>query len=69
MTTLVAGGDWFVILPILCCGLPLLLSLLAGTAAGSFLSRNTGLVYIGAASTSWWGWRWEPGSCSARRVT
>lgn len=28
--------------------LPLLISLLAGTAAGSFLSRNTGLVYIGA---------------------
>jgi uncharacterized protein YneF (UPF0154 family) len=29
--------------------LPLLLSLLAGTALGSFLSRNTGLVYIGAS--------------------
>ncbi len=29
--------------------LPLLLSLLAGTALGSFLSRNTGLVYTGAA--------------------
>lgn len=28
--------------------LPLLLSLLAGTALGSFLSRNTGLVYTGA---------------------
>jgi mercuric ion transport protein len=28
--------------------LPLLLSLLAGTAAGSFLSRNTSLVYTGA---------------------
>jgi mercuric ion transport protein len=28
--------------------LPLLLSLLAGTALGSFLSRNTGLVYAGA---------------------
>jgi mercuric ion transport protein len=28
--------------------LPLLISLLAGTAVGSFLSRNTGLVYIGA---------------------
>ncbi len=28
--------------------LPLLISLLAGTAAGSFLSRNTGLVYTGA---------------------
>ncbi len=27
---------------------PLLLSLLAGTAVGSFLSRTTGLVYIGA---------------------
>ncbi len=29
--------------------LPLLLSLLAGTALGSFLSRNPGLVYAGAA--------------------
>ncbi len=29
--------------------LPLLISLLAGTALGSFLSRNTGLVYTGAA--------------------
>jgi hypothetical protein len=29
--------------------LPLLLSLLAGTALGSFLSRNPGLVYTGAA--------------------
>ncbi len=28
--------------------LPLLISLLAGTALGSFLSRNTGLVYSGA---------------------
>ena len=28
--------------------LPLLLSLLAGTALGSFLSRNSGLVYTGA---------------------
>jgi mercuric ion transport protein len=28
--------------------LPGLLSLLAGTALGSFLSRNTGLVYTGA---------------------
>ncbi len=28
--------------------LPLLISLLAGTALGSFLSRNTGLVYAGA---------------------
>jgi MerE protein len=28
--------------------LPLLFSLLAGTAAGSFLSRNIGLVYTGA---------------------
>src|SRR6266851_7790740 len=28
--------------------LPLLISLLAGTAAGSFLSRNTSLVYTGA---------------------
>jgi hypothetical protein len=28
--------------------LPLLLSLLAGTALGSFLSRNTGLIYAGA---------------------
>jgi hypothetical protein len=28
--------------------LPLLLSLLAGTALGSFLSRNTSLVYTGA---------------------
>jgi mercuric ion transport protein len=28
--------------------LPLLISLLAGTAVGSFLSRNTGLVYAGA---------------------
>ncbi len=25
MITLVAGSEWFVILPILCCGLPLLL--------------------------------------------
>ena len=29
--------------------LPLLISLLAGTALGSFLSRNPGLVYTGAA--------------------
>ena len=29
--------------------MPLLISLLAGTALGSFLSRNTGLVYTGAA--------------------
>ena len=29
--------------------LPLLLSLLAGTALGSFLSHNTGLVYAGAS--------------------
>jgi mercuric ion transport protein len=29
--------------------LPLLFSLLAGTALGSFLSRNTSFVYIGAA--------------------
>lgn len=29
--------------------LPLLISLLAGTAVGSFLSRNTGLVYTGAS--------------------
>jgi uncharacterized membrane-anchored protein len=29
--------------------LPLLLSLLAGTALGSFLERNTGLVYAGAS--------------------
>ena len=28
--------------------LPLLISLLAGTALGSFLSRNAGLVYSGA---------------------
>ncbi len=28
--------------------LPLLISLLAGTAMGSFLSRNTGMVYTGA---------------------
>jgi mercuric ion transport protein len=28
--------------------LPLLISLLAGTAVGSFLSRNTGLVFTGA---------------------
>jgi mercuric ion transport protein len=28
--------------------LPLLISLLAGTAVGSFLSRNVGLVYTGA---------------------
>jgi hypothetical protein len=28
--------------------LPLLISLLAGTALGSFLSRNTDLVFIGA---------------------
>ena len=28
--------------------MPLLISLLAGTAAGSFLSRHTGLVYSGA---------------------
>lgn len=28
--------------------LPLLMSLLAGTVLGSFLSRNTGLVYTGA---------------------
>jgi mercuric ion transport protein len=30
--------------------LPLLVSLLAGTALGSFLSRNTGLVYTGATT-------------------
>ncbi len=29
--------------------LPLLISLLAGTALGSFLSRNTSLVYTGAS--------------------
>lgn len=29
--------------------LPLLVSLLAGTALGSFLTRNTGLVYTGAS--------------------
>jgi hypothetical protein len=29
--------------------LPLLLSLLAGTALGSFLSQNSGLVYVGAS--------------------
>jgi hypothetical protein len=29
--------------------LPLLISLLAGTALGSFLSRTTGLVYTGAS--------------------
>ena len=29
--------------------LPLLLSGLSGTALGSFLSRNTGLIYTGAA--------------------
>jgi hypothetical protein len=29
--------------------LPLLLSLLAGTALGSFLSQNSGLVYAGAS--------------------
>ncbi len=29
--------------------LPLLLSLLAGTALGSFLSQHTGLVYTGAS--------------------
>lgn len=29
--------------------LPLLVSLLAGTAQGSFLTRNTGLVYTGAS--------------------
>ncbi len=29
--------------------LPLLASLLAGTALGSFLTRNTGLVYTGAS--------------------
>ena len=29
--------------------LPLLISLLAGTALSSFLSRNTGLVYTGAS--------------------
>lgn len=28
--------------------LPLLISLLAGTTLGSFLSRNTGLIYTGA---------------------
>ncbi len=30
MIRLVAGGEWFVILPILCCGLPLLLLLFFG---------------------------------------
>ena len=34
MTTLVAGGEWFVILPILCCGLPLVLLLLFGRRRG-----------------------------------
>ena len=38
----------FVILPILCCGLPLPISGLSGTALGSFLSHNTDLVYAGA---------------------
>ena len=35
MTTLVAGGEWFVLLPfVLCCGLPLLLLLLFGRRRG-----------------------------------
>jgi hypothetical protein len=34
MTTLVAGDTWFVLLPILCCGLPLLLLLLFGRHKG-----------------------------------
>ena len=35
MTTLLAGGEWLVILPIaLCCGLPLLLLLLFGRRRG-----------------------------------
>ena len=42
---------------------PLLISLLAGTALGSFLSRNTGLVYTGAgiyfvvaSAVGYWFW-------------
>ena len=49
--------------------LPLLISLLAGTALGSFLSRNTGLVttfagiyFVVALADG------EPGSCSARNA-
>ncbi len=34
MTTLLAGGEWLVILPILCCGLPLLLVFLFGRRKG-----------------------------------
>jgi hypothetical protein len=34
MPTLVAGGEWFVILPILCCGLPLLLLFFFGRRRG-----------------------------------
>ena len=34
VTTLIAGGEWFVILPILCCGLPLLLLLFFGRRRG-----------------------------------
>ena len=34
MTTLVAGGEWLVILPILCCGLPLLLLLFGRRRGG-----------------------------------
>ncbi len=34
MITLVAGSEWFVILPILCCGLPLLLLFFFGRRRG-----------------------------------
>jgi hypothetical protein len=34
MITLVAGSEWFVILPILCCGLPLLLLFFFGGRRG-----------------------------------
>lgn len=49
------GGTFLTVTGFLACPchliitLPLLISLLAGTALGSFLSRNTGLVYTGAA--------------------
>ena len=48
------GGALLTVTGVLACPchliitLPLLISLLAGTALGSFLGRNTGLVYTGA---------------------
>ncbi len=34
MTTFLSGGEWLIILPILCCGLPLLLLLFGRRRGG-----------------------------------